>query len=241
MSVWIIHGVVRMAESIHDELHASERTTGDIVMPGDVMSSSADMRPGKGVFRDGDLLKSSMMGMVAIKGRTASVLPLHDRYIPKPGDQVIGMVVDLGPDHWIVDVNSTRPLPLHVGDTPWNVGFGHSSSYLDVGDVVHLRADRDRGASQMKLVMKGPALRKLNQGYLLSINVSKVIRLVGRDMEMINLIRRATSCRIVVGQNGMIWIEGTPEGVSMVERAVSLIDRYPPSRPLNGKIRELLA
>ncbi|MGA1821612.1 MAG: KH domain-containing protein [Thermoplasmatota archaeon] len=230
-----------MEESINYELKPPGRTTGDIVMPGDIISSSEGMKPGRGVFKEGGRLVSSVIGMVAVKGSTASVLPLNDRYIPKPGDQIIGMVVDLGPDHWIVDVNSTRPLVLNVGDTPWNVRFGHSSSYLDVGDVVHLKVERDRGASHLKLAMKGPALRKLNQGYLVSINVSKVIRLVGKDMEMINLIRRATSCRILVGQNGMIWIEGDPEGVSMVERTVDLIGRYPHSMPLNGKIRELLS
>src|SRR5207245_7435325 len=64
-----------------------------------------------------------------------SVIPLNGRYIPQRGDAVIGEVVDQGPSHWLVDINSPYPAPLHATESPWRVEFGDTARYLKVGDV----------------------------------------------------------------------------------------------------------
>ena len=40
------------------------------------------------------------------------------------------------------------------------------------------------------------------------INSNKVPRVIGKEGSMISLIKEETNCRITVGQNGLIWIEG---------------------------------
>ena len=41
---------------------------------------------------------------------------------------------------------------------------------------------------------------------------------------MITLIKNKTGCEITVGQNGLIWLKGTPEGESKAEQAIKFIE-----------------
>src|SRR3989304_6270089 len=65
-----------------------------------------------------------------------SFIPLPGRYTPEPGDAVVGEVVDVGPSHWLVDINSPYPAPLHATESPWHVEVGDTTRVLKVGGAI---------------------------------------------------------------------------------------------------------
>lgn len=222
------------------EAHEAKSEKPRIVLPGDRLADSGSVRPGNGVYTDSGGLYSGRFGILHRKGDRINIKPFVDVYRPSPGDKVIGKVVDLGLDHWMLDINASTTYGLHVRDTPWKVGFGHVGSYLDVGDVVIARVKRRAGSSKLVLSMQGAALKKLGVGYLAWINVSKIPILVGRDMETIGEIRRRTRCRIIIGHNGVIWIEGSPSGIARVVRIIDTIEDLPQTALAEGSIHRIL-
>ena len=57
---------------------------------------------------------------------------------------------------------------------------------------------------------------------------------------MISLIKKYTRCRIFVGQNGRIWIDGEEEGVKKVIDTIKKIEEESLSYGLTNKIKDLL-
>ena len=57
---------------------------------------------------------------------------------------------------------------------------------------------------------------------------------------MISLIKKYTRCRIFVGQNGRIWIDGDGQDVQKAIEIIELIEKESLSFGLTNKIEELL-
>jgi len=93
---------------------------------------------------------------------------------------------------------------------------------------------------KVQLSMKENGLRKLAGGMVLEIAPSKVPRVIGRDGSMIQILKNATGCRIYVGQNGRIWIDGDLESIQRTVEAISLIEAEAHNTGLTEKIKHLL-
>ena len=57
---------------------------------------------------------------------------------------------------------------------------------------------------------------------------------------MISLIKEKTGCEITVGQNGLVWIKGTPDGEYQAEQAVRLIEAKSHIEGLTVQIEQFL-
>src|SRR2546426_386898 len=106
-----------------------------IVIPGEAVGGPG-LKPGPGTYSEGGRVFAAQLGIRNEHESLVSVIPLNGRYIPQRGDAVIGEVVDQGPSHWLVDINSPYPAPLHATESPWRVEFGDTARYLKVGDVI---------------------------------------------------------------------------------------------------------
>ena len=70
---------------------------------------------------------------------------------------------------------------------------------------------------------------------------TKVPRLIGRKGSMINMIKAETRCKIVIGQNGRIWIScEKPEIEDIIEMIIRRIEREAHTAGLTDRIREFL-
>ena len=88
--------------------------------------------------------------------------------------------------------------------------------------------------------MREPGLHKITGGRVIKINCQKVPRVIGKQASMINMIKEKTGCEITVGQNGLIWIKGTPEGELKAEKAVKLIEEKSHLEGLTDKVQKFL-
>lgn len=212
----------------------------ELVLPGEVLDTSGKMRAGVGTYMENGVIYSALVGIKNISKNFINVFPLKGRYIPRYGDKVIGIITETGANSWLVDINSPYPAPLHVNEVPWKVDFGDTPSYLKVGDTVLVKVEGVDEAKHVRVSMKEPGLRKLTGGNIIEIPASKVPRVIGKGGSMINILKEYTGCRIFVGQNGRIWIDGDIDGIALAIRAIKMIDEEAQTIGLTDKVKEFL-
>ncbi|MFQ5986095.1 MAG: exosome complex RNA-binding protein Rrp4 [Thermoplasmata archaeon] len=211
----------------------------EVVVPGDVLDGES-LKPGDGTFSEGGHIYASLLGIKRERGGYVNVVPLGGRYIPRTGDLVIGKVEDLGPSHWLVDINGPHPSPLHVNEVPWKVDFGDTARYLDVEDSVLVKIVNVDETKRVNITMKDRSARKLMGGRIVEISYAKVPRVIGRKGSMISLIKSFTNTRMFVGQNGRIWIDGEIDDVVNAVSAVRMIESDAQVHGLTDAVRDFL-
>jgi len=199
--------------------------TRRVVIPGELIDSRGS-KPGEGTYADGGHVYAAQLGIVAQGDGLVSVIPLGGRYMPRADDEVIGQVVDLGPSHWLLDINAPYPAPLHATESPWRVDFGDTGRYMDIGDSAICRVLQVDETKRVQCTMQDRELHKIEGGQIVEVSHSKVPRIIGKDGSMIQLIKSFTKIQGFVGQNGRIWIDGNPEDVMIATRVIKLIEDH---------------
>ena len=210
-----------------------------IVIPGEAVGGPG-LKPGPGTYSEGGQLFAAQLGIRDERDGLVSVIPLNGRYLPERGDAVIGEVVDQGPSHWLVDINSPYPAPLHATESPWRVEFGDTSRYLKVGDVIMCHVLSVDEIKRVQLTMQDREARKLSGGVLIEVSPTKVPRVIGNQGSMLSLITDLTRCRVYVGQNGRIWLDGDDRETAIAVRAIRLIEERSQAFGLTEAVRELI-
>lgn len=215
------------------------RQTREIVVPGDVLDGTG-MKPGENAYVLDGKVRASVMGVRNVFQNTVGVIPLKGCYMPTSGDTVIGVIVDVGPSNWLVDIGAPYPAPLHVSEVPWKVEFGDTSRYLTLGNAVILKVLSVDESKKIQVTIKDSGLRKIEGGRLVKITHSKVSRVIGKSGSMITMLKSMTDCRMTVGQNGMIWIDGDDENADVAVAAVEMIEAQAQARDLTDKIKAFI-
>ena len=220
-------------------MEGSGAATRQIVIPGEVVGGPG-LRPGPGTFKFGGQVLAAQLGVRSERDGQVTVIPLNGRYLPQRGDAVVGEVVDLGPSHWLVDINAPYPAPLHATESPWRVEFGDTARYLKVGDAILAFVLSVDEIKRIQLTMQDRDARKLNGGMLVEVSPTKVPRVIGKQGSMISMIKDLTRTRIYVGQNGRIWIDGPEDDAATAVLAIRFIEERAQAFGLTEAVRDLL-
>jgi exosome complex component RRP4 len=198
------------------------------------------LKPGTGTYRVQGRIYASVLGLVQPRPPFVRVVPLSGRYIPHANDTVIGIVTDVQGTFWLLDIGAPRWAPLHMTGTPWKMDFGETEQYLKVGDAVVVSVEQIENTGRIGVTMNGEGLGKLEGGTLATVSPARVPRVIGKGGSMIESIQHATGCRIVVGQNGRLWIDGPDEGIIKVREALRLIETQGQRRGLTERVQRYL-
>ncbi len=217
----------------------NEKKKRELLLPGDIIEEE-DVRPGRGTYRRDNEIHASKLGVKTFRSGYVNIAAQSGRYDPKRGDKVIGTVTDVNSSIWMVDVNAPFPAVLHVNDVPWRVEFGDTISYIDVGDAILVKISNVDELKKVQIRMDEEGLRKLNSGQIIEIAPSQVPRVIGRKGSMITMLKNYTGCRIFVGQNGRIWIDGDLEGQYIAVKAIQIIEDKAQAVGLTEAVKEFL-
>jgi exosome complex component RRP4 len=211
-----------------------------VVIPGQVIGQTSELRPGRGTFVENKKIYAERLGVLNIQDKFVHIIPLRGRYDPVVGDFVIGVVQEASTSNWMVDINAPYPALLHVNEVPWEIEFADTEKYLNTGDTILAKILSVDESKKLQITLNDRNLFKLKGGHLIEFEPSVYRRIMGKKYSMIENIQKYTRCRIKVGKNGRIWIDGDVEGVEKVLLAVSMIEREAITFGLTNRIEELL-
>ena len=194
-----------------------------LVVPGEDLGDSDGMEAGHGVLPISGRLRAVKQGRVRNQGSTISVEPVHTRYIPRPSDLVIGYIEGCTNNIWFVELGApfNAILPMSLG--PGKVEFGGTRSIMDIGDAILCRVQEVEETHSSVVTMKGMGLRKIRSGVVEEIDPHLLGRLIGKGGESLRRLKEETECRIVVADNGRMWIDGELDGILAVRNRLSQI------------------
>ncbi|MGP6294319.1 exosome complex RNA-binding protein Rrp4 [Caldiplasma sukawensis] len=213
-----------------------------IVFPGEIIDLK-NLKPRNGIYKDSsNQYRSYYFGIVQQGEDFIDIVPFQGSYFPRKNDKVIGKIIDIGPSTWTIDIKSPYLTMMHMNDTPWKTVSGDIKKFLDVGDYVYAKVIMINEIKESWVSIKEPGLglRKLEGGHIVYIPAPKVPRIIGKNGSMINMVKEATGTRIVIGQNGLIWIDGAPENIIKAVEAIKYIESEAHRTGLTDRVKERL-
>ena len=213
-----------------------------IVVPGEVLAEGMDNLPGFGTYRKDDKIMASRLGIMIVDGRAIKIIPVSGSYMPKKNDVIIGRVIDVTLSGWRLDINSaySAMLMLKDGSSEYISRGSDLTQYYNLGDHIVSKITNVTSQKLVDLTMKGPGLRKLAGGRIIKVSPFKVPRIIGKQGSMVSLIKQATNCKIIVGQNGLIWLDGAPEEEVLAIKTIRKIEKESHTQGLTDNIKKYL-
>ena len=212
----------------------------EIVIPSQLLGDVKNKKAGRGTFVEKGKIYAEVLGILNANSNYINVVPIKGRYDPIENDFVIGIVEEPMASSWLVDINAAYPALLHVNEVPWDVDFGETERYLNHGDSLMAKVLRVDQEKKLQITLNDRNLYKIKGGQIIEVEPSKVPRIIGKKGSMISLLKKYTKCRIFVGQNGRIWIDGDDDGMKKVMDTIKMIEDESLSYGLTNRIEELL-
>jgi exosome complex component RRP4 len=214
-----------------------------LVTPGDLLAEG-DYLAGENTYLENGKIYAQRIGLVDSENKRVDVVALRAFYIPKPGDIVIGSVIEVGFNGWTVDIKSPYTAMLRASDVlsrPFKPQNDELSQVLNAGELVVAKiASYDR-AHDPQLTVAEPGLGKITRGQLMRVTPTKIPRIIGRKGSMISMIKQETNCQIILGLNGVILVTGkTPEDEELAMTAITKIEDESHTSGLTDRVTQLL-
>lgn len=214
----------------------------EIVVPGEILAKGMDFLPSQGTYRNGEFIRANKLGMIQVDGKVLKIIPFAGAYIPKRNDIIIAKVIDITMSGWRVNTNSAYSAMLSMKDATSDfIRKGEDlSKYFSIGDYMSCQVTQVTSQNLIDVTLRGPGLRKLGVGRILEVTPNKVPRVIGKQGSMVSLIKKYTDTKIVVGQNGIIWISGEPKNEIIAIEVIKMIENQSHVNGLTDKVNTFL-
>ena len=196
------------------------------------------------VYRIDNKFYSTRVGMAETLDDSVRVIPLTGQYIPRVDDIIIGKIIDYSAFAWEVDINSCFSgflLAQSVFGRDYSPARDSLSKKFRVGDLITAKIQAFDRTRDPLLSIAGSGLGLISRGEVVKISYTKVPRVIGKKGMMINTIENYSKCGLTVGQNGLIVVSGSPEGIIMAKSALNLIEAEAHNSDLTQKVQDLLS
>ncbi|MEM4662645.1 MAG: KH domain-containing protein [Candidatus Diapherotrites archaeon] len=197
-----------------------------LVIPGELVSE-AKLKLGPHVFVENGKIYSDTVGIARTDKGIARVVALQGKYVPKVGDLVVGVVVSEEYSVYAVDINYFYYSFIPKEDI---------KVALKKGNIISAKVSKINEINEVSLTN----VRVLYGGEVVVVEPTKVPRIIGKNASMIKLLQSGTKCFIIVGMNGLLWVKGSEEGISLLRKALEKIEKEAHVGNLTLKIQKLL-
>ncbi len=213
----------------------------EVVVPGDTLAEGMGYIPGYGSYRQATKIIASRLGLVNVEGKVLKIIPVSGKYLPKRNDIVIGKVIDILMMGWRVEINSPYQAMLSSKETPEFIEKNEDlTRYFNLDEYLVAKITNVTSQNLVDLSVRDQGLRKLKGGRIIYVNTHKVPRIIGKKGSMVTMIKQATGCRIIVGQNGLIWVDGEPAKENIAVETIMKIESESHYSGLTERIKTFL-
>ncbi|MCS7124483.1 MAG: exosome complex RNA-binding protein Rrp4 [Candidatus Bathyarchaeota archaeon] len=214
-----------------------------LVVPGDLLAEG-DYVAGENTFKSDNKIYASRIGLVEYEDKKVNVVALRAFYVPRVGDTVIGTVVEVGFNGWVIDINAPYLALLRASEVlnrPFKPQKDDLTQVLDTGDLVVAKIVSYDRTHNPQLSVDEPGLGKITRGQIVKITPTKIPRVIGKKGSMISMIKEETGCHIVLGHNGVILITGkNPEDEALAMMAIHKIEEESHTTGLTDRILQMI-
>jgi len=215
-------------------------TERQIVVPGEVIVKGNEYLPGEGAYREGEEVIAGRFGIPSTYDKHVKVIPLSGAYYPRRGNTIIGTIVDITFNGWLIDFGGAQNAFLPVAEVPRYINRNELREFLDFGESVIVKV-WDVKSRGIDVSMKMRGFNKIEGGMIISVSPNRVPRIIGKEGSMVKMIKGATGCDITVGQNGKVWIYGNDiESEVVTKEIIEFIVENSTIGGLTGKVEEFI-
>ena len=195
-----------------------------LVVPGEVVTKE-QKKLGSHVFLSEGKIVSDALGFISESEEYVSVVPLEGKYIPHVGDLIVGVIASEKLSGYTVDVNSINESFVSKKEFRDNLKEGTFIS-AKVSDVDTLNeADLEN-------------IRVFYGGEIIKVSPVRVPRIIGKNSSMLNVIKDATQTNLMVGRNGIVWMNGGNKALAV--QAIRLVEEEAHLSNLTAKVTDFL-
>ncbi|CAA7032894.1 unnamed protein product [Microthlaspi erraticum] len=214
------------------EVSSSPKTLIDqIVVPGDVVldlssMSNQTIKLGSGLRQDNDAISAMRAGKLKYsKPNKYWVESSHKRYVPRPEDHVLGIVVDSRADNFWVDIKGPQLALLPV--LAFEGGTRRNIPKFEVGTLLYVRVVKTNTGMNPELSCtdasgKAAEFGPLKDGFMFetSTGLSRML-LSSPTCPVLEVLGKKLSFETAIGLNGRVWVNAAaPRTVIIVSNAV---------------------
>ena len=185
----------------------TKETKRKVVIPGETIVEGDNYLPGDGTEKQDKKIVAFRYGLAEETNKLVKVIPLSGVYQPRRGNIIIGKVILLTFNGWVMDIGTAENAFLPLMETPRFISKDRLDEFLKIGDLVVAQIFGVNGRG-IDVTVKSRGLGRVDEGLVFKINSNKVPRVIGKEGSMIKIIKENTNCNITVGQNGFVWIKG---------------------------------
>lgn len=204
------------ALSLRPEAPEVEGLRPQLVCPGDIVTSCPGAMRGRGVVeREDGKLVATVCGVVERINQLLYVRPLKHRYAGEVGDVVVGRIVEIGSEKWVVDIGTANLGSMHIGaiQLPGNVQRRRTDEdamrmreFFQENDLVVCEVQKVHETGEVALQARSAKYGKLHNGVLVSLPAVYVRR---QAQHLITLPQ--INVMVILGNNGWVWICAPPK------------------------------
>ena len=214
-----------------------------VVIPGELVAQG-EYYPDLNVYKDGENIYSTMVGLFDYRGSRISVIPLKHCYFPFVDDIVIGKIIDVGMSGWSVDINSPYSALLPATEFGARQNYPkrrESTQSLNVGDLVKAKIIAFDRTRDPLLSARDRGLGRITRGRMMKITPSKIPRLIGKEGSMINMLKKESECSLSVGQNGIVIVTcNSPKNEEVIIELIKMIEHEAHTQGLTDRVSEVI-
>lgn len=198
----------------------------EIVLPGSLLTDN-NYKLGRGTYKENGKIYSSITGLVYFESEQIKVIPLKDTYSPNYGDLVIGRVTGSSYSSWSIDINSTYQGFLPTTEL-YDKNEPNINNIINIKDMLLLRVANVDEINRVKLTLRSRGLGKFNQGTIIKVKQPTIHFLSEENAFLTTMIQEYTYTDVIIGKNGLIWINGLKENIERIIEIIELIEKEEP-------------
>ena len=105
-----------------------------IVIPGEIIGEGNSL-PGEWTEKRGDNVVALRYGLADESNRLVKIIPLSGVYQPRMGNVIIGKVIDITFNGWLLDIGGAEDAFLHVAEVPRSGTKGGTIAVQHIGNM----------------------------------------------------------------------------------------------------------